>query len=172
MALTKVGSIFTEAVGLVSFPRPFCISAWNRAMMSKRVSSERRMWYRNLSTWNRVQSDQGWRLGAPALHSRLLIPTSGRKLHSWLRTASFFFFLRFIYLFLALPGLRCCAQAFSSCGEQGSLSSCGMQAFHCDGFSWGAQALGRVAVAHGLSCHMACGNWTHVPRVGRQTLNH
>ena len=82
MALTKVGSIFTEAVGLVSFPRPFCISAWNRAMMSKRVSSERRMWYRNLSTWNRVQSDQGWRLGAPALHSRLLIPTSGRKLHS------------------------------------------------------------------------------------------
>ena len=43
MALTKVGSIFTEAVGLVSFPRPFCISAWNRAMMSKRVSSESRM---------------------------------------------------------------------------------------------------------------------------------
>ena len=82
MALTKVGSIFTEAVGLVSFPRPFCISAWNRAMMSKRVSSERRMWYRNLSTWNRVQSDQGWLLGAPALHSRLLIPTPGRKLHS------------------------------------------------------------------------------------------
>lgn len=40
MALTKVGSIFTEAVGLVSFPRPFSISAWNRAMMSKRVSSE------------------------------------------------------------------------------------------------------------------------------------
>jgi hypothetical protein len=27
-------------VGLVSFPRPFSISAWNRAMMSKRVSSE------------------------------------------------------------------------------------------------------------------------------------
>lgn len=43
MALTKVGSIFTDAVGLVSFPRPFCISAWNRAMMSKRVSSESRM---------------------------------------------------------------------------------------------------------------------------------
>ena len=26
-----------------------------------------------------------------------------------------------IYLFLAVLGLRCCAQAFSSCGEQGLL---------------------------------------------------
>ena len=126
--------------------------------MSKRVSSERRKWYRNLSTWNRVQSDQRWLLGAPALHSRLFIPTAGRKLHSWLRTASSsFFFKIFIYLSLSLPGLHCCAQAFSSCGEQGSLSSCGEQAFHCGGFSWGAQALGWVAVAHGLSCHMARG---------------
>ena len=25
----------------------------------------------------------------------------------------------FIYLFLAVLGLRCCARAFSSCGEQG-----------------------------------------------------
>lgn len=63
MALTKVGSIFTEAVGLVSFPRPFCISAWKRAMMSKRVSSESRMWYKNLSTYNRSQGDQGCLLG-------------------------------------------------------------------------------------------------------------
>ena len=32
---------------------------------------------------------------------------------------SFFFFLvtLFIYLFLAVLGLRCCVQAFSSCGE-------------------------------------------------------
>lgn len=64
MALTKVGSIFTAAVGLVSFPRPFCISAWKRVMMSKRVSSESRMSYRNLSTWNRRQGDQGCLLGA------------------------------------------------------------------------------------------------------------
>ena len=27
-------------------------------------------------------------------------------------------FLKFIYLFLAALGLRCCVQAFSSCGEQ------------------------------------------------------
>ena len=37
----------------------------------------------------------------------------------------FFYFLIFIYLFiflfLAALGLRCCARAFSSCGEQGLL---------------------------------------------------
>ena len=38
----------------------------------------------------------------------------------------FFFFLNkfiylFIYLFLAVLGLRCCTQAFSSCGERGLL---------------------------------------------------
>ena len=32
---------------------------------------------------------------------------------------SFYFY--FIYLFLAVFGLRCCAQAFSSCGERGLL---------------------------------------------------
>ena len=37
---------------------------------------------------------------------------------------SLFFFLKFIYfiyLFLAALGLRCCARAFSSCGEWGLL---------------------------------------------------
>ena len=34
----------------------------------------------------------------------------------------FFFILKFIYLlFLAVLGLRCCARAFSSCGERGLL---------------------------------------------------
>ena len=32
-----------------------------------------------------------------------------------------FFFLNFMYLFLAALGLRCCARAFSSCGERGLL---------------------------------------------------
>ena len=32
-----------------------------------------------------------------------------------------FFLNKFIYLFLAVLGLRCCAQAFSSCGERGPL---------------------------------------------------
>ena len=30
-------------------------------------------------------------------------------------------FIYFIYLFLAALGLRCCVQAFSSCGERGLL---------------------------------------------------
>ena len=33
----------------------------------------------------------------------------------------FNFFYLFIYLFLAVLGLRCCTQAFSSCGERGLL---------------------------------------------------
>ena len=33
----------------------------------------------------------------------------------------FFFFNKFIYLFLAVLGLRFCARAFSSCGERGPL---------------------------------------------------
>ena len=33
----------------------------------------------------------------------------------------FYLFICFIYSFLAVLGLRCCARAFSSCGEQGLL---------------------------------------------------
>ena len=33
----------------------------------------------------------------------------------------FFFFYKFIYLFLAVLGLRFCARAFSSCGKRGPL---------------------------------------------------
>ena len=32
---------------------------------------------------------------------------------------SFFFFLIYLFLFLAVFGLRCCARACSSCGEWG-----------------------------------------------------
>ena len=35
--------------------------------------------------------------------------------------AIFFFFLIFIYLFMAVLGLRFCARAFSSCGKRGPL---------------------------------------------------
>ena len=71
--------------------------------------------------------------------------------------------IHFIYLGLAGLGLCCCAQAFSSCGEQGLLSSGGggAQVSHCGGFSrCKAQALepvGSVAMAHGLSSSVACG---------------
>ena len=33
----------------------------------------------------------------------------------------FYFFYKFIYLFLAALGLHCCVRAFSSCREQGLL---------------------------------------------------
>ena len=59
----------------------------------------------------------------------------------------------FVYLFLAVLGLRCCAWAFSSCGELGLLFVVA-QASHRGGFSCcGARALGvwaSVVVARGL----------------------
>ena len=39
----------------------------------------------------------------------------------WLDIFFFFFLNKFIYLFLAALGLRCCSWAFSSCGERGLL---------------------------------------------------
>ena len=76
----------------------------------------------------------------------------------------------FINLFiLAVLGLRCCAQVFSSCGEWRLLSSCGVRASHHAGFScceawvigtwaWVFAALGSTAAApeHRLS---SCGAW-------------
>ena len=67
---------------------------------------------------------------------------------------------KFIYLFLAALGLRCCTWAFSSCGERGLLFRCGAWASHCSGFSCGgARALvvwASVVVALELS---SCGLW-------------
>ena len=74
------------------------------------------------------------------------------------------FFLKinlFIYLSLAALGLRCCTQAFSSCGERGLLfvAVCGLLILVASlvaeqGFQ-GAWA--SVVVAHGLRCSTACG---------------
>ena len=66
------------------------------------------------------------------------------------------------------------------CNKWGLISSCGMQASHCGGFSCCrtlAGCAGSVVVAHGLSCPMACGVfWTRdracVPCIGRWILNH
>ena len=60
-----------------------------------------------------------------------------------------------VYLFLAVLGLHCCTQTFSSCGEQGLLFIALCGDFSC----CGAQALGvqaSVVVAHRLS---SCGSW-------------
>ena len=42
-------------------------------------------------------------------------------LHSQLKIYFFFFFNKFIYLFLVVLGLCCCVRAFSSCGKRGLL---------------------------------------------------
>ena len=69
-----------------------------------------------------------------------------------------FFFC--LFLFLAALGLPCCVRAFSSCSECAwRLSSCGVLASPFGGFSlWSvASSEDSVVVAHGLSCHVACG---------------
>ena len=72
-------------------------------------------------------------------------------------------FLMHLFIFgcagSSLLYMHCCTP-FSSCGEQGPMSSCGTRASHCSGFSRRAQALehvGSVVVAHGLSCPIARG---------------
>ena len=53
-------------------------------------------------------------------------------------------FFKKIFILTAL-GLCCCVQDFSSCGERGLLSSCGVWASHSSGFSsCRAQALGHT----------------------------
>ena len=86
------------------------------------------------------------------------------------------------FFFLALLGLCCCAQAFSSCREQGLLSSCGVQASLYGGFPWlqitgfrvrGLQFLGCMrldALRHVGSSQTR--NQTHVSCTGRQILCH
>ena len=74
----------------------------------------------------------------------------------------YFLFLKnkFIYLFLAALGLRCCLWAFSSCGKRGATHRCGARASHCGGFlCCRARVLGMqvsVVVACGLG---SCESW-------------
>ena len=48
-----------------------------------------------------------------------------------------------IHLFVAVLGLHCCAEAFSSCSEQGLLSSFGVGTSHCCG-AWAMQCVGST----------------------------
>ena len=55
---------------------------------------------------------------------------------------------------MAVLGLNCSAQAFSTCGEWGLLSSCSAWASHSTGFSccgpWALGAWASVVATHGL----------------------
>ena len=60
--------------------------------------------------------DKSWKQGrSRSQASRSLEISGGRK------NGAFFFFNKCIYLFMAALGLRCCARAFSGCGERGLL---------------------------------------------------
>ena len=57
--------------------------------------------------------------------------------------------------------LCCCLGAFSSCREQGLLSSCHSGASHCGGFSrYGAQSLGSPASVPPACRLSSCDLWT------------
>ena len=83
------------------------------------------------------------------------------------------FFKKIQFVSQTVVYLCCCMQTFSSCSEQRLLSSCGIQGFHCSGFSYcGAQALGTqasVVAARGLNsslvleCRLgSCGAWAQL----------
>ena len=92
----------------------------------------------------------------------------------------FNFFWGFIYLFMAVLGLRFCARAFSSCGKWGPLfiavrgpltiaaSRCGAQAPDAQLSSCGSQA----QLLHGMWDLSQTRARTHVSCVGRQIPNH
>ena len=87
------------------------------------------------------------------------------------------FWKTFYLLIFGCPGSRCCTRAFSSCGEQGLLSSCSAQVSHCGDFSccfrvraleFGLQELwhmGLVALRHVGSSPTR--DRTHVFHIGR-----
>ena len=69
------------------------------------------------------------------------------------------FFNKFIYLFLAVLGLRFCVRAFSSCGKRGPvfIAVRGPLSRPLLLRSTGSRCAGSVVVAHGPSCSVACG---------------
>ena len=85
-----------------------------------------------------------------------------------------------VYLFWAVLGLCCCAGAFSSCGEQRLLCSCGALDSHCSGFScfslwvlkhkFSSWHSDLVALKHVESFQVR--DQTCVPCIGRCLLNH
>ena len=71
-----------------------------------------------------------------------------------------YFIYLFIYLFVAVLGLRFYVRAFSSCGKWGATLDHGARASHYRGLSLrstGSRRAGSVIVAHGPSCSAACG---------------
>ena len=81
----------------------------------------------------------------------------------WKVDRIFFFFLRFIIIIiLAMMGLHCCTQVFSSCSEQGLLCVVELEllivlaSLTAEHGSRLVGCRGSVVVAHGLGCSVAC----------------
>ena len=102
-------------------------------------------------TWVWINSGSWWWTGRPRLLRFMGLQRVG---HDWVTEQNWWYFKDiFIYLFLAVLGLPCCAGAFSSCSERGLIfvATCGLLVAVL--LLW-AQALG-----HGLSsCPSPCGN--------------
>ena len=106
-------------------------------------------------------------------------------------SVQFFFhkFIYFIYLFLAVLGLCCCARAFLQLRRVGATLRCGARAPYCSGFScYRAWSLGTRALVVAALRLSSCSAWglvalqhvgssrtrdqTCVPCIGRRILNH
>ena len=102
-------------------------------------------------------------VGSAWTRARTCVPCIGRRIlyHCATREvpACIFLFFNFIYLFLAMLGLRFCARAFSSCGKWGPLfiAVCRLLSRPLLLRSTGSRHAGSVVVAHGPSCSAACG---------------
>ena len=95
-----------------------------------------------------------------SLSKRTFTGSKSLNLGEWIWGNSFFFRKEFFRFLLAVLGLRCCAWAFSSCGEWGLLFV-GMHGFLIAATSLIAEhGLGTrasVVLVHGLSCSRSCG---------------
>ena len=70
-----------------------------------------------------------------------------------------FYFFYLFYLFLAVLGLRCCARAFSRCGERGLLFITVRRLLTVVASHWGAQALCTQASVVAACRLSSCGSW-------------
>ena len=95
-----------------------------------------------------------------------------RDSQPWVRVLLLSFFLRAL-------GLRCCAQAFSSCSKSGLLSTAAHRLSHCSGFSCcGAWAIGTWALVVVACRFRSCGaraqllcSMRNLPRLGIKSVS-
>ena len=99
-----------------------------------------------------------------------MLNKSGDSGHPCLFLIFFFFFNKFIYLFLAVLGLRFCVRAFSSCSERGPLHH-GAWASHYRGLSCWEHRLQTCRLSScGSQAQLLHGMWD-LPRPGLEPVS-